>query len=241
MTLYAARRNRVGARHPVIVNRDTLPASQPPTLRPCGMDARSNALDDAVYQFLGEQLGRTVHEFSRDLTDLPRPIRLIWGSQPEYRPATTGRGGVLLMQEGSDWWQIRYQLGHEIFHWVCTPGRLFHWVHEMFAVEMSLRGMQAIGEHDYVREIRQRLASEATELAYREMQALSLEPPYPTGLYGRAWITGRDLQAAVGWNRLKPLAAMFRAGEPDMAGWFETLSPEERLQVTAVIGDPSSA
>ncbi len=103
---------------------------------------RSAELDDGVAAFLVERARRTAEEFGKKAGDLPR---LEWGAGPEFRAAAAGgRPTILVAREGADWWRIRYQIAHEVFHWLCGP-RIFHWTHEFFAVETAIRAMAAIG------------------------------------------------------------------------------------------------
>ena len=44
---------------------------------------------------------------------------LEWGDVPEYRPATADLPSrILLSPDSPDWWRIRYQIVHEVFHWL---------------------------------------------------------------------------------------------------------------------------
>jgi len=60
---------------------------------------------------------------------------------------------------------------------------------------------------------------------------------YPPGLYGRAWVTGCELAAAIGWERLKGLAqSLDEHGRPDVGGWVDGLVGRQRNEVERVLG-----
>lgn len=159
---------------------------------------------------------------------------LEFGSGPEYRPVTAdGVPRIFVARDGADWWRIRYQLAHEVFHWLCTPPDVFHWVHEALAVEVAVRAMEEIGETDYADRERARLAAQAAELSLDEMLAVELgRAAYPVGLYGRAWLTIDELIGVAGWDAVKLLADSFDAeGRPDIVGWGHSLAPETRAAI----------
>ncbi len=82
--------------------------------------------------------------------------------------------------------------------------------------------------------------AEATPLG--AMLVSPLPDVYLPGLYGRAWVTGRQLTGAVGWVRLKLLADCFDAdGKPDVVGWIRTFPDEEQLKLEAILGTPLPA
>jgi hypothetical protein len=167
---------------------------------------------------------------------------LEWGDRPEFRAgAGKGRPRIFVAREGADWWRIRYQIAHEVFHWLCGP-RVFHWTHEFFAVETAIRAMATIGELDYARRAMAGLREEAGLTPLAEMLVSPQPDVYLPGLYGRAWVTGRELTAAVGWVRMKPLVDSFDAdGKPDIVGWMRSFSDEEQAKLEAVLGSPSPA
>jgi len=196
-------------------------------------------LDDEVDAFAADQSQSIANEFG--LAVVTAPPQLEWGDEPEFRPITAdGDPRIFVRRRGADWWRIRYQIAHELFHWLCTPAGVFHWTHELLAVETAVRAMEAIGEHDYARRETERLASEAARLPLSTMLVTPFGEVYPPGLYGRAWVTGRELIGAVGWERVKPLAHSFDDhGNPDIAGWVAALSHTERNAVERVLGRPS--
>jgi hypothetical protein len=202
---------------------------------------RSAELDRDATAFLDERSRRTAAEFGLDLGDDAIP-QLEWGQRPEFRTAAAdGRPTILVAREDADWWRIRYQIAHEVFHWLCTPPGVFHWTHELLAVETAVRAMEELGEHDYVERTTASLAEEAERLTLEAMLTTSFREVYPDGLYGRAWVTGRELISAVGWEALKPLARSFdESGAPSVFGWMRSLDEQAQEAVQAILGTPSS-
>jgi hypothetical protein len=108
---------------------------------------RSAELDDAVVAFLAEQSRRTAAEFGKKPGD---PPLLEWGERPESRaPTAKGKSTIFVERERerADWWRIRWQIAHEVFHWRCTPLHTLHWTHEFFAVETAVLAMAARWTH----------------------------------------------------------------------------------------------
>ena len=137
-------------------------------------EMRTALLDDAAQAFLEEQGRKTAVEFDIEPREGPLPL-LEWGEQPEYRALTAdGRPRIFVSRHAPDWWRIRYQIAHEAFHWLCTPPRTFHWTHELFAVEMAVRAMQEIGEHEYAQTVMGELFEEAEQLSVADMLTTSL-------------------------------------------------------------------
>jgi hypothetical protein len=202
---------------------------------------KSALLDEDVQAFMAEQSRRTAEEFGQELGPSSPPL-LEWGNRAEFRPVTAdGVPRIFVKRRYADWWRIRYQIAHELFHWLCTPPGTFHWTHELFAVETAVRAMQELGEHDYVRKETDRLAAEAELLSLGAMLVTPFGDLPPAGLYGRAWVTGRALVDAIGWERLKPLARSFdEQGKPDVVAWIRALERPKRTAVEGVLGRPSS-
>jgi hypothetical protein len=203
---------------------------------------KSGLLDEDVKMFMAEQSRRTAEEFGQELGPSSPPL-LEWGNRAEFRPVTAdGIPRIFVKRRYADWWRIRYQIAHELFHWLCTPPGTFHWTHELFAVEMAVRAMQELGEHDYVRRETERLAAEAELLSVSTMLVTPFGDVSPAGLYGRAWVTGRALIDVIGWERLKSLARSFdEDGRPDVANWVRALPQRGRAGVEGVLGRPSKA
>lgn len=197
-------------------------------------------LDESALGFLAERAERTAAEFGAELGSKPPPL-LAWGEGPEYRAGGSGALPTIFVSHDADWWQVRYQIAHEVFHWLCTPPRTFHWSHELLAVETAVRAMGELGEHAYVETLERSLAAQAERLPLAAMLTTPFGDEYPDGLYGRAWLTGRRLEAAAGWEELKPLAASFgEDGRPDVAAWVQSLRVKQRAAVEAVLGEPSA-
>jgi hypothetical protein len=202
---------------------------------------RSAELDSHVVTFLSECGARIAGEFGRDLIGEATP-RVGWGERPEFRWRTADADATIIVDRHEpDWWRIRYQIAHEVFHWLCTPPRIFHWTHELFAVETAVRAMEELGEQDYVKRATAELRDAAEALALDHMLTTQLSTPYPHGLYGRAWLAGGELTAAIGWDRLKPLAHSFdESGAPSLQGWIRSLDHSEQKAVEEVLGPPSA-
>lgn len=134
--------------------------------------------------------------------------------------------------------QTRYQAAHEAFHRVCTPPNAFSWAHEMLAVHFALRFLDhgSVGLRAYAELTRVTLRREANFCSRQQMLALGT-PPYPTGLYGRAFVVGEELVAALGWDQLKSLAlARGTGGEPGVDAWLTGLSGEEESLARRILG-----
>ena len=92
---------------------------------------------------------RAEREGGRDFAvapDAARPTLLLRGLHPEcvYEPAD--RRYEIYLKDGSDPWQLRLQIAHEMFHRLCSRGRIFHWTHEMLACLFAVR---LLGRHGY--------------------------------------------------------------------------------------------
>jgi hypothetical protein len=199
---------------------------------------RSAELDEEVKAFLAQRLHRTAREFGKKPAD---PPLLEWGDRADFRAFTAEeRPTIFVQREGADWWRIRSQVAHQVFHLLCTPPHTFHWTHEFFAVETAVRAMASIGELDDARRQMRRLREQADAMSLDAMLVTPLTVPYPPGLFGRAWLTGRELTSAVGWVSMKSLADCFGGdGKPDFAGWLHGFPDEPRRKLEAILGRPS--
>jgi hypothetical protein len=73
------------------------------------------------------------------------------------------------------------------------------------------------------------------------MLTTRLTHPYDW-VFGRAFVTGRTLQKAVRWNRVKELATCFDdRTQPDVRAWLEGLPDELRARAVKVLGQPTTA
>lgn len=163
----------------------------------------------------------------------------LWaGLRPECVREPSERAYDIYLGDGGDALQWRLQIGHEMFHRVCSQGRVFHWSHEMLACLASVRLLRRSGFETYATQTETEYARQATLLEVKQMQDTDVTlPPYPAGLYGRAFETGRALQSVVGWPALCRLArCLNRTDVPDVSRWCATLSSRERIAVLAVLG-----
>ena len=176
--------------------------------------------------------------------DVKRPVLLLLGLFPECVRETADKRYDLYLQAASDDLQYRLQIGHELFHRVCSQGRIFHWTHEMLACVFSVRVVQALGFNAYADTVRGDYAAQAALLSAADMQNAPLwqgASAYPPGLYGRAFVTGQALLQIAGWPALCRLARwnMDEAADaltPDVSGWISTLSPTQKREIGAVLG-----
>jgi hypothetical protein len=154
--------------------------------------------------------------------DASVPTVVLWGLTPECVFEPQERQYNLYLQQGSDGYQARLQIGHEIFHRVCSRGRIFHWTHEMLACMFSVRLLRQSGANDYADQTEREYAAQAVLCSFEQMLSADLcRPPYPPGLYGRAFVTGMDWQERYGWTALCRLPE-FRdpARLPDLPAWL---------------------
>jgi hypothetical protein len=173
------------------------------------------------------------------------PTLLVLGLRPECVREADEKRYDLYLQRGSDPWQLRLQIGHEMFHRVCSQGRVFHWTHEMFACLVSVRLLRRFGLSDYAERREREWEVEADLLSVAALQGTDLwtATPYPPGFYGRAYVTGARLVEAVGWRHLCPLAARARtvttselgAATPVLDAWLATLPDQARGRAGAVL------
>jgi hypothetical protein len=180
-------------------------------------EAACEAVTQAAGLFLDEGLETLLvrGESAESTHDAPGAIRLVYFSRT------------------SDWWQQRYELAHEAFHRVATPISTHHWVHEMLAVRFAVSHLATVGLAEHAAECVKRLEDEASDLSTHEMLAVE-QLPYPTGLYGRGYVTAVELEAAVGKRSLWQLATSFRDGKPDWRGWLDSLGRDIRTKAAAV-------
>lgn len=171
--------------------------------------------------------------------DTKRPVVLLWGMRPECVYEPTERHYEIYLASGSDPWQARLQIGHEVFHRVAGEGNVFHWTHEMLACLFSVRLLKRSGLAEYAEQIAGQYEVEAENCPLSVL--LDADPwreaAYPAGYYGRAFVTGLSLKTIVGYSALCRLArTQNHAGMPDFRVWLESLSPMEQNAVKSVIG-----
>jgi len=171
--------------------------------------------------------------------DRSRTALLLLGLRPECVLEPADRRYDLYLQSGSDPFQLRLQIGHEMFHRVCSRGRIFHWTHEMLACLCAVRLLRRCGAEEYAEETVRRYGNAAHELTVTEMMTLDLwaAPAHSAGFYGRAFVTGVELEQAVGWPALCRLArCLDSTGAPDISTWLSLLPANARSDCQRILG-----
>jgi len=171
--------------------------------------------------------------------DYRRPYLLLWGIRPECVYEPEDRRYDIYLAAGSDPWQARLQIGHELFHRVGGEGKVFHWTHEMFACLVSVRQLQRNGFGEYTARAEQQYAVEAESCSLSRLLGADpwAEAVYPPGYYGRAFVTGMALKEIVGWSALCRLAhtRSEATGVPDVSRWISSLKDAERGAVKSLL------
>ncbi len=199
--------------------------------------------DGDLLHFANLALNQAVRDFGSP-QDVKRPVLFLTGLHPECVREPDDKRYDIYLQSGSDAFQMRLQIGHEIFHRVCSEGRIFHWTHEMLACVFSVRLLRQHNLIAYAETVENQFAEQARLLTVEQIQAAPLHAGltgYLPGLYGRAYQMGRSLEGAVGWPALCKLARHnTREGAqppaPDVAGWLETLPVQEKRAARAILG-----
>ena len=176
--------------------------------------------------------------------DPDRASLLVLGQRPECVYEAAHRRYDLYLYRHSDPFQLRLQIGHEVFHRVCSQGGIFHWTHEMLACLVSVRMLRQFGAAEYAervaRDYREQAARFSTDALlasdlWRSEDGGSNTGP-PTGLYGRAFVTGEALLETAGWPALCRLARTARRdGSPDVGRWMETLETGARRASAGIL------
>lgn len=200
----------------------------------------STVRDPALLSYADTARSVAVRDFSAP-SDPATPTLLLFGTRPEcvYEPAS--KSYDIYLATGSDPWQSRLQIGHELFHRVAGEGRVFHWTHEMLACLFAVRLLRRTGFGDYGARIAAQYALEADTCPPALFFGTDpwSDAAYPPGYYGRAFMTGITLQDDVGYPALCRLArTMNRAGVPDVARWRDAL-PATAQATTSVQSLPS--
>lgn len=206
-------------------------------------EAYETVRDGDLLHFAHLALANAIRDFGPP-NDVRRPVLFLTGLYPECVREPSDKRYDIYLQRGSDVWQCRLQIGHELFHRVCSQGRVFHWTHEMLACVFSMRVLQARGLTDYARAIEEHFARQATDLSVAQMQAAPLfgGNTYPPGLYGRAYLTGQALTEALGWPALCKLArwgvadTAAGASVPDVTGWLHSLPDKQKQRAREILG-----
>ena len=99
----------------------------------------------------------------------------------------------------------------------------------------ALQFLERMGETVYAERSRIWLTEEAAPCSLDEMLSLDAVP-YPPGLYGRAYVVGEALIAAIGWDALKPLAlARDGDGMACVDTWLDSLASTDREKAAEVL------
>jgi hypothetical protein len=173
--------------------------------------------------------------------DAHRATLLLLGERPECVLEREDRRYDLYLRRDSDSFQLRLQIGHEIFHRTCSLGRVFHWTHEMLACHAAVRTLDRCGAAEYADRVRAAYRAEAAGMAREALLGSDLRALEAGALagagYGRAFVIGEELIAATGWPALCKLARRIRRdGVPDVSGWLEDLPAETRLACAPIVG-----
>ncbi|GAB4461830.1 MAG: hypothetical protein OHK0029_27710 [Armatimonadaceae bacterium] len=170
--------------------------------------------------------------------DASFPTRLFTGLHPECVLEPRDHRYEIYLQNGSDPFQLRLQIGHEMFHRVCSQGVVFHWTHEMLACLVSVKLLDRYGASEYAVQTVREYEQQADFLSLVSMvQVNLLTPPYPPGFYGRAYITGRQLESTVGWEGLCRLARCLDTRRmPDIALRLSSLEPKAAARAADIGG-----
>ena len=187
-------------------------------------------------------------EFGRWRKDLPAPFAVSFGGTVPRFQVQQGAAQATITLTGSDWWQTRFEAGHEVLHWFATPpgaqAEILHWTHEMFAVEISVLCLRRYATNralEHAEKCEQWLEQESARASLEEMLTTPLVEPYDR-FFGRAFVTGRALQHAVSWERLKPLAFQLDGQQrPDLRRWLNELPGNLRRSAYSVLGEPTDA
>lgn len=161
--------------------------------------------------------------------DSRRPFLLLRGLRPECVLEPDDRRYDIYLQSGSDPYQMRLQIGHEMFHRVAASnGLIFHWTHEMLACLVSVRLLRDCGYADYAKQMERQYLNDAAQMTFAQMTRADpwAEAAYPAGFYARAYAIGLDLLEITGWKSLCRLArCLSPARRPDLEAWLARLSP----------------
>ncbi len=196
--------------------------------------------DTELLQYARLAEAAAIQDFGRP-HDVSRSTFLLLGLRPECVLEPVDRRYDIYLQQKSDALQLRLQIGHEVFHRICSQGRIFNWTHEMLACLFSVRLLRQQGFEDYAAQCAREYQKEAEScppatLFTTDLWMLSA---YPPGFYGRAYAMGAELKSTVGWHALCHLAR-FRAerGAPDVPGWIDSLPEHQKESVQRLlVGD----
>jgi hypothetical protein len=171
-------------------------------------------------------------EFGVDDDGIKTAVWLGQGPETVYE-SKIQRYNIYLARD-SDPWQLRYSAGHEPFHRVCSPGVGGHWGDELFAVLFSLVFLKSIGEKAHAERNERELINEADVCCPQDFFSYS-GGPLP-GMYGRAFLVGRDLLSVVGRESAQRLAVTRGIdGRVDADAWLAGLPSPQRALVPSIL------
>jgi hypothetical protein len=196
------------------------------------------AIRDAdLLQYARLAEAQAIQDFGRP-GDASRNTFLIQGLRPECVFESGDRRYDIYLQQGSDALQLRLQIGHEIFHRICSQGGIFHWTHEMLACLFSVRLLRQQGFEEYAAQTAREYRQEAENCLPETLFTADLWKMscYPPGFYGRAYMTGAAMKAVVGWPTLCRLArSPLERGAPDVIRWLASLPDDARREAESVL------
>jgi len=196
-------------------------------------------VDRALLDYARFSQVQGTHDFGAP-PDASRPMSFFLGLWPECVYEPVERRYEIYLKHGSDELQLRLQIGHEVFHRLCSRGKVFHWTHEMLACLQSVRLLEADGATAYADRMRRRYRDDAPRMSVADLLAIDLRLPAkhdPATLYGRAFALGEELREAAGWPALCRLARVGADGVPDVAGWLRSLDAATAASCARLMGD----
>jgi hypothetical protein len=176
--------------------------------------------------------------FGKDLLDRPPPrVESRNQSNPTSEPWA---GRIVLRQESVDAdrrLQLLYNAAHEAQHYACIAAATggTPWIHEMLAEVFAVAVMGALNP-EYARAEAETRRRDSVGLSFGDMSERRWTMGTPSEMYGRAFVTGEQLQALVGWAELTKLTgrARFREHVPP-AAWIAGLDADKAAAVRRVL------
>lgn len=168
---------------------------------------------------LGKYVSTACKFYSKKLNvpaSIPPRRLVLLGVRPQVMEERDGSFTIYL-EDGTDYWQLRSQAGHEAFHMVATPMSTFHWLHEGLAEYASWRLMERSGDpntRDAHVEHAAKMYAEHREGASGCSRALMQSVDkigYPPHFYDQAFMTVQELLGVVEWKDLMSIAELVPA------------------------------
>jgi hypothetical protein len=183
--------------------------------------------------------------FGRPANSLPAPFEMVYADTgPRFEMLPTG-DTLVILKPGNDVWKHRFQVGHEVTHWLLTPANaapgILHWSHEMLANTVSIRCLRGSGipqAEQYARACERDFQNSRTDISVETLLTTELVEPYDW-VFGPAFRMGQRLEKPLKWKRLKALGTTFDAdGKPDVGQWVDKLDPKfQGIALKALTGD----